>query len=86
MTNGLSQVSDWLIKIGAGAVAGGLIVNEIKRRLDVASETRRNLGRALSDLLEIRYYLSATKLLKAQIEQLAGAEIPAGQVGPLVHL
>ena len=80
-----AQAYDWLIKIGAGALGGGLVVNEIKRRIESAGENRTYLGRALSDLLEIRYYLIGTKVMKTAIEKIAGNEIPAGHAGPLVH-
>jgi hypothetical protein len=81
-----SQVYDWLIKIGAGALVGGLVVNEIKRRIEMAGENRKYLGRALSDLLEIRYYLATTRVMKKEIERLLGNDIPPGQAGLLVHL
>jgi len=85
MFAGWPQWYDWLLKIGGGALVGGLLVNEVKRRIEKAGENRKYLGEALSDLLEIRYCMAVTRMLKRELERVLGDQIPAGQVGPIVH-
>jgi len=60
----LSWISDWLLKAGIGAVAGGFLVNEINRRIAAASDQRKYLGRALSDLLTMHFELTAGDRVK----------------------
>jgi hypothetical protein len=79
----------WLDRLpslfGAGAV-GGLLVGEINRRIARSSEKRKSLGSALRDLLEIRSYLLATKLMKKEIRRLAGTDELPPQASAVVYV
>src|SRR5437868_10137314 len=79
----------WLDRLpslfGAGAV-GGLLVGEINRRIARSSEKRKSLGSALRDLLEIRSYLLATKLMKKEICRLAGTDELPPQASAVVYV
>lgn len=73
--------SGWLGGISGIALgaAGGLITwigTEISRRVTTVRETRENTARALVELLEIRRYLASFKVIKEQLETLAGGPIP----------
>ena len=60
--------------LGAGAIGGGLIVNEINRRIAIASEQRKSLGMILTDLLDIRYYLIGAKAIKQELRRVTGGK------------
>lgn len=60
----LMSWADWLVKTSIGGAVWTFIGNERKRRAALAEEKRKQLGPALRGLLEIRYYLIATRDLK----------------------
>lgn len=54
-----------------GALAGGFIVNELNRRIAAASEQRKYLGRALTELLTIHMELIAGRHARRNMENIA---------------
>jgi hypothetical protein len=73
--------TEWLGGVSGviwGAV-GGLITwlgTEITRRLTLAREKREHIARALTELLEMRRYLTGFKIMKEHLEAAVGEPVP----------
>src|SRR5208337_2511437 len=75
----LSQVGQLL---GAGTI-GGFVAGEITRRLSARQERRGHFGKAMADLLEVRYGLLAIEAIREDLTKLTGS---ADMIGPQLHI